>query len=406
MIKDLTADEAAAIWSGDTTSLQGFDSTNDQQQTAGVDDSDGTDDDKQKEPLFIDDKDITNMFASVEDDDDDDDDNQDQTNQSDQNNNGDNNSDQNQADSKKGRKASDIISLVNELIESEELYPFEDGEIKTLKDAKDLIKFNLKQRESVSAESVWKEKVKSYSPQVQAILHYAEQGGKDISSLMGSISQIEETAEIDIETPEGQEQTVREVLRAKGFDNEDIEDEISTLKDLDKLKAKAEKFFPTLQAERQREVQAKIKDQEDRRAAAAEASRKYLQTIQTTLEKEAVGGIKLNREDKSKIYQALADARYTSLSGNPTNGFVKALEEMQFGENADYDHFANVVHFAIDKKSFLEKIKNDIAVDVNAETARKLRTQKNTTPNSTENVVSSGNKKTTITRSTFKNPFG
>lgn len=306
---------------------------------------------------------------------------------------------------KPGRKSSDLVSTINQLVAEELIFGYEDGDVKTIEEAKELIKSNLKEREKVSFDKVWEEKIKTYSPQVQAILHYAEQGGSDVTPLLSAISKIESTAELTLDTAEGQEAIVREMLHSKGFDADEIKDQIETFKDLDKLKAKAEKFLPELNKVKEREFQRILKEQEDQKAQALEASRVYLQTIQNTLSKDTIKDVKLKREDKAKIFEALAYPKYNSLGGGQTNGFVKALEDLQFGQKSDYEHFLNIVRYTVDPEGFVKDIRESVKTEVTAEQVKRLRTAKTSSANTEDTIQGNGPARKTIQRSEFKNPF-
>lgn len=397
----LTDEEAAMIWSGQTASIAGVEPA----ATTTVEKAPETPPAEEpiKKEILISDDDITNIFSSESTEEEDEDEEEieevEETTTT---------TEATTTEPKKaGRKPVDLLSVVSQLIEEEVLQPFEEGtELKTIEDAKDLIRLNLQSRESITEDQVWESKVKKYSPQVQAILHYAEQGGTDIAPLLKSIAEVETTVDLTLDSEKSQEEIVRQVLRIKNFDDEEIEDQIATLKDLDKLKAKAEKFLPELKNMKQQQLTMLMQKQKERQDEAAEATRTYLTTVQETLSKDAVKGVKLQREDKAKIYEALAAARHTSLNGVPTNGFVHSLEEMQFGKNADYELFLSVVHHAVDPEGFMEKIRASLKNEVNADTVKKLKSSKSTTANTEESFENKPSKKNVITRSTFKNPFG
>lgn len=312
---------------------------------------------------------------------------------------------------KPGRKPAELVSLVNQLVEEEVLsgYANENDEIepvKTIDEAKALIIENLKLREQKTEEDLWKAKIQSYSPQVQAILHYAEQGGKDITSLMGAIAQAEEASDLTLDNEEGQTEIIRQTLKLKGFDEDEIKDQIDTLKDVNKLKAKAEKFLPELTKMQEKRVEMILQEQETRRREAEEASRVYLTTVQQTLSKDKVGALTLQRQDKAKIFEALAVPKYRSLNGMQVNGFIKALEDMQFGKNADYEHFTNIVHYSVDKEGFLNKLREEIKAELTAATVKKLKTAKSTSANAQDDEPAKpGAKKNVINRDKFRNPF-
>lgn len=406
----LTDDQAALIWGGgDTSSLANLDTDKTQNSEQTNTDPTKTDDtavvdDKGTPPAktTIKDEDLQGIFGDPDEDVDDDvDDVDDKGSDKDT----EDKTDTIQTTTRKGRKPAEFVALINQMIEDGSLVGFEDdAEVKTVEEARSLIKANLEEKEAAASESFWESKVKSYSPQVQAIIQYAESGGQDVSSLLSLISQAEKSFDFDIESEKGQEDIVRETLRMKGFDNEEIEDQISTLKDLEKLEAKAKKFLPELQTISQQKVQIMLDREEQRKRDAREAANIYLKTVESTLGKDTLDGVKIQREDKAKIFDALAHHNHVSLNGGPTNGFVKTLEELQFGKNQDYEHFLNIVHYAVDKKSFIEKIKASLKNEINAETVKKLKSAKSTAANTEQNFEGRQTRKT-ISRSEFKNPF-
>lgn len=306
---------------------------------------------------------------------------------------------------KPGRKPADILSFVTELVTSGELLPFEEGELKTLDEAKELIKLNLKHSKDTSIEEVKEELKASYSPQIQAILHYADRGGRDITPLLSAIAEVEKTADIDIEKESGQISVLTEYLKIQGWDEEDIKEEIETAKDLDKLKSKAEKFLPKLNQMKSERIEMIMQEQEEKDREVEETRRTYLTTIQDTLKQEQLGDLKLSRQEKSKLWNAVADISHTSFNGTPTNAFYKRLEDAQVGKTADYQHFLSIVYHTIDPEGFKEHLLEELRTKVSADTAKKLKIQ-STKANSGGNFTEEqSTKKPAISRG-FRNPFG
>lgn len=398
----LTDDQAAAIWSGDTASILNFEGN-----TPAVTTEVTTPDTQATtEPIvtqtLVSDEELTKVWAETEEDEDDDEEEVKNpqasttptTTQTTDN------------EPKRGRKVADLVNLVNQLTEEGVLFGYEEGEIKTIDEAKELIKENLKYKEEVSEDKVWEKKVQQFSPQVQAILHYANKGGQDITPLLSAISEVEKSSNIDVEQEDGQEEIVRQVLKIKGFDDEEIKDQIDTLKDLDRLKKKAEKFLPELNKMKEQRIQMMMQEQEENDRQAKEAARVYIQTIQDTLDSDQVGDLKLKKEDKFKIIEALAVPRYRSINGFQVNEFVKKLEEMQFGKNADYQHFLNIVHLTVDKQGFMDKLKETMKTEITSDTVRKLKTAKTSSANSPQDTTPDNtNRKNVIQRGGFKNPY-
>lgn len=306
---------------------------------------------------------------------------------------------------KAGRKPTDPVSLVNELVEAGVLFDFEDGPAKTIEDAKELIRLNIEENKKSTSDKFWEDKVKTYSPQVQAILHYAEGGGADVTPLLSAISQVEKTSEFDIESEAGQEAIISEYLKVTGWGEEEIKEELETSKDLNKLKSKAEKFLPKLNQMHEQRIQMIMAEQEERQKEADQARRGYLTTIKNTLDKEKLGDVKLSRQEKAMIWDGLTDVKYTSWSGQPTNLFFKKLEELQAGDKADYDHFLEIAYLTLNRLAFKDKIKTELKNEVTADTVKKLKIQEAKRSNTQEGFFEEEKRPNVVKRSQFKNPW-
>lgn len=305
---------------------------------------------------------------------------------------------------KKGRKPADFVSFINELVEAGDLLPFEDGSAKTIDEAKELIKLNLQQSKEASLDEVKKELKASYSPQIQAILEYADRGGQDITPLMSAIAEVEKTANLDPETESGQVAIVTEYLKATGQDEDEIKEYIETQKDLEKLKEKATKYLPKLNQMKTERIQAMMEEQEEQKKQIEETRKEYLGIIQETLNKDKLADLKLSRPEKHKLWSAVVDTSYRSFNGTPTNAFYKKLEELQVGKTANYDHFLELVYFAVDREGYKNKLKEELNSMASAETAKKLRVQTNkSTANGTP--ASDEPKKPAVRRAQFRSPY-
>lgn len=396
-IELLSDEQASAIWSGDTASLLNFETNSTETNELN---SENEDSEKEKN-IIINEEELNNVWIENSDEDDSEDEKLSKVDESNIQKN--NVQTQSTTDVKKGRKPADIVNVVNQLIEEDVLFGFEGEDIKTIDDVKELIKANLKYKEDNVFENLWKKKLEGYSPQVQAIIEYAEKGGQDLSSLIGAITEVEKSISLDLETEEGQTEIIRQTLKLKGFDDDEINEQIETFKDLDRLQAKAEKFLPELNKRKEEQVQMILEEQNRRQESARQASAIYNETIAKTLEKEKIGTLKLKMEDKASIFDSLTLPKHKSLNGFPINGFVKVLEELQFGKNQDYEHFLNIVHLTIDKDGFMERFKESLNDEFVSKNVKKLKTAKETLPNTEE--VSLSNRKTIAKSNEFKNPF-
>lgn len=412
-VQILTEDQAAAIWSGgDTASLLNKTDTPEPEKKV---ETTTTEDPEKKVILAVpptQDLDLDNVFAEAPDEDEDEDEQeQEDDKETDKKKEPDTKTDKPvKEESKKGRKP-EVVSLVNKLITEGDLLGFDDAEeVRTVEEAEELIKSNIKHiKESVEEES-WKDRVKTkYSPQVQTIIHFAEQGAQsaeDLINLLGAIKDVEDINELDPNTVDGQKEIIRQSFLSKGFKEQFAEEQVALYSDLgeERLKKQAESLYPDLQKLHQDNVAKQIQERELRNKHAEEGKRKYLTTIKETLDKDVVGSVPLQREDKYKIMDALAVQKFTSLNGQPTNGFIKTLEDLQFGDKKDYDLFLNIVHHAIDPKGFLEKVTSKAKTETTRENVRQIKAAKKVTPNS-EQDKDTGPKTRTIKKTEFKNPF-
>ncbi len=309
----------------------------------------------------------------------------------------------------KGGRKPELVSFVNKLVEEESLLGFDGQEINTVEDAKELILQNLKQKEKDAYESGYEERKKAFSPQVQAVLHYAENGAQsaeELLDLLGAIKGVEDIEDFKTDTPAGSENVIRQALKAKGLKDKYIDSQVGMLKDLgpEKLKAAADELLPEIEELKQKDVQQKLQAAQVRRQDAEEASKGYINTITKALSEDKVGKLQLQREEKSKLFAALAKPSFTSLSGKPTNQFVKALEDLQFGQTANMGLFLNIVHHAIDPEGFMEKLKTTITSEVASNTQRELRLAKSNKANTNQEPNRDVAPKKTINKD-FVNPF-
>lgn len=305
---------------------------------------------------------------------------------------------------KVGRKPADVVSFVNELIEAKDLLGFEEGEPKTIEEAKEIIRLNLKHSKETSLEEAKNEIKSSYSPQIQAILQYADQGGEDITTLMSAITEIEKTAEFDVNQESGQVSIITEFLKVQGWDDEDIKEEIETSKDLGKLKVKAEKFLPKLNQMKSERIEMMMEESKEKAKKVEETRRNYLATIQETLNQEKLGDVKLTRQEKGKLWNAVADLSYKSFNGSNTNAFYKKIEEIQVGKTADYNHFLELVYFAVDREGYKQKLMEELKTMEASTTARKLKIQQTKATSNTSDFSDETPRKATIKRG-FRNPW-
>jgi len=123
-----------------------------------------------------------------------------------------------------------------------------------------------------------------------------------------------------------QKEVVREDLRLRGMEREEIEDMIESLEDTNKLSKKAESAvanlskFKDAQLQRLQDEAAKSdKERED-------ATKKQLESYQKFAEdsKEIIPGVKLNKQKKDKLYDMIVKPSET-YNGQPVNALTAKM---------------------------------------------------------------------------------
>ena len=307
---------------------------------------------------------------------------------------------------KPGKKPNDFTSLVNEILEKDGFSY--DGEIKTPEDAKNVLSEYVRNIKEESVEDSWKDKVKGYSSQVQAILAYADQGAQsagELLELLSAVKDVEDVVEFDLSNKSGKLKAIQAYYEMKGFKPNYIEKQIAMLKDAgdDVIDETSAEFSEELLEYNKSRVAEKIKQKEIQKKSAENASRIYLQTITDTLKKETLGDIKLTKQDKYNLFEAVSKAEHQSIGGSRVTKFIKTLEDIQFGNNQNYEHFMNIVYYTVDPKGFMEKLKDKLTTEVTTNTMKDIRlSKKNQTA---EEEVSGRDPRKVIKNAGFKNPF-
>ena len=167
---------------------------------------------------------------------------------------------------------------------------------------------------------------------------------------------------------------IREYLRAtKWGTEEDITEEIDSLKDRNELDKKAEKFKPKLDAMQEQRVSQKLAHQEKLKNQQVEASRHYVNDVYETLKPAELNGIKLDKKTQGMLYSGLVQPNYPSISGKPTNLLGHLLEKYQFVE-PNHGLIAEALWLLADPDSYKAKLKEQGGTATVEKTVRQLKT--------------------------------
>lgn len=289
--------------------------------------------------------------------------------------------DQEEESPKGGRPKVDksgMVETFSKLIEEGVLIGFEDDksmEEYSLKDWKELLQANFEEKERAIKEQTPKEFFEALPEELQYAAQYVANGGTDLRGLFGALAQVEEVRGLDPTDEMDQEQIVRSYLRATGFGNdEEIDEEIVTWKDLGKLEQQANKFKPKLDKMQESIVAQKIAEQEQMKAQQEQAAAAYMDNVYEALKPSELAGIKLDKKTQSMLYAGLVQPNYPSISGRNTNLLGHLLEKHQFVE-PNYPLVAEALWLLADPEGYKSKIMEQGKNKVVENTVRQLKTE-------------------------------
>ena len=273
-----------------------------------------------------------------------------------------------------------MIEAATRLIDKGVLQPFDDGKALTdytVDDFEELIQANIDSQTSEVAQNAPVQLFQQLPEEVQAVIHYALNGGQDIKSVFSQLARAQETFDLDVSNEQDQESIARQYLNLTGFGStEEIEDEVNVLKDRGDLQKYAERYKPKLDARQAEVIEKRLKDQQSAQARKNDMEKRYHDVVYNTLNNNNLNGIPLNNKVQTMLYYGLTDAtKYQDSKGNATNALGYLLEQHQFGEKANPSLVAEALWLLADPVNYRNSVKQLGANVANTNTARALRTE-------------------------------
>jgi hypothetical protein len=281
----------------------------------------------------------------------------------------------------RGRKKVDksgLVELASKMIEEGVLFPFDDDKSLdeySAKDFRELFEANMKEKEAELSQKIPQQIFQSMPGEMQYLMDYISKGGTDLKGMMQQLSQVNEAMELDPSDPNDQEAIVRQYLSLKGdMSQDEIEDEIATFKDMDRLEQKASQYKPKLEAVREKEVARRIAEQEKQKEQQQAIANEFVDSVYGVLEKGEIGGVKLDRKTQNMLYTGLVQPGYPSITGKPTNLLGHLLEKYQWVE-PNHELIAEALWLLADPEGFKTKIKSQGNRAATEQTVRSLKTE-------------------------------
>ena len=293
------------------------------------------------------------------------------------------------AKSKGGRpktEKSGLVGFLKKRIESKEMFAFDDYDetkqdledyLSNLgeKDVEELWQANVDNMKSEVAAKTPKEFFEALPDELQYAAKYVMDGGQDLKGLFQALAQVEQVRSLDPKDENDQEGIVRSYLQATGFGNEEeIDEEVTTWKDLGVLEKKAKQFKPKLDSMQEEIVQSQIIEQEAKKQQQEQAAEAYMQNVFEALRPAEINGLKLDKKTQAQLYSGLVQPQYPSISGRPTNLLGHLLEKYQFVE-PNYPLIAEALWLLSNPDEYRQTLTKQGKNQAVEQTVRQLKTE-------------------------------
>ena len=281
---------------------------------------------------------------------------------------------------------SGLVEFLKKRIESKEMFAFDDYDeskqslddyLSTLgeKDIEELWQANVDNMKSEVAAKTPQEFFEALPDELQYAAKYVMDGGQDLKGLFQALAQVEQVRALDPRDENDQEGIVRSYLQATGFGNEEeIEEELTTWKDLGVLEKKAKQFKPKLDSMQEEIVQSQIAEQEARKQQQEQAAQAYQQNVFEALRPAEINGLKLDKKTQAQLYSGLVQPQYPSISGRPTNLLGHLLEKYQFVE-PNYPLIAEALWLLSNPDEYRQTLTKQGKNQAVEQTVRQLKTE-------------------------------
>lgn len=281
---------------------------------------------------------------------------------------------------------SGLVDFFKKQIESGRMFTFDDYdenkeslenylERLSSKDIDDLWEANHHELGRKSQEEISRQFFESLPAELRYAYKYVVDGGQDLKGLFQTLSKAEETRSLDADSEKDQEEIYRRYLSAINFGTPDeIEEEITTWKDLGQLDKKAKQAKPKLDKMQEQIINHQLHQQEQLRQQEEAAAQAYVEHVYHALEPGELNGLKLDRRTQSFLYNAMVTAQYPSITGKPTNLLGHLLEKYQFVE-PNYPLITEALWLLSDPEGYRQMVKQNGANEAVQKTVRALKTE-------------------------------
>lgn len=181
-----------------------------------------------------------------------------------------------------------------------------------------------------AVEDRFAEGIKNLPDTVKNLIKYAVNGG-NVNTFLQNMAKLSSTGlseDMDVEDELNQEKLVRQKLQEEEYDEDYINSHIDYLKDSDKLKITAEKYFEKWKKTKAIEQEKEVRRVEAAKKLARDNEIAFKKEIgKFTSETESIKGFKLSKKDISEMPDYIASQNIRLQDGRTITPFYKDLTE-------------------------------------------------------------------------------
>lgn len=277
-----------------------------------------------------------------------------------------------------------LIEGIQELVTKGTLHLFvnEDGTLEkelseyTKEDIAELLEQNINRHVESVAEKAPLEVFKTLPQSVQDVVLFSMNGGAepDLKNIFAQLAHVQQTLELNPADVNDARNIVRQYHQAEGILSVDqIEDEIRSLEDREKLTEYATKHKERLDAQQAKILQAKLADQEKKKQQKASIDKQHAAAIISVMKKETISDFTLDLAHRKELFIGLTEKRYQDERGEAVNELQHLLHEKQYGENKDLDSVVLAYSILKDPKALISAIETKLRKEITSGVVKDIK---------------------------------
>lgn len=286
--------------------------------------------------------------------------------------------------------------FASKLAEQSLIYTFEDGSLpKTQEELVLALKQSNEYNVSLNADKVLTERYESLPEPLKLIFDYAQKGVNNISELrtyINEVSELEGIQTLDVTNEADFEKIVEKHLSNTGLSPEAIRLEIEDLKDSDKLKSAAERYFPAIEFKQKQIIAAlnneKRIEEENRKSYISNNAQNVRYMLENS---EEILQLNVDTQVKAAVFELAANPIGIDPQGEAVYGWQQYINSLQNGTEQEYKEFIEVMTFLADKNKYNKSKGQVVSNKLNSETFKKIKVPTQSVMSSNSNNVIQNN---------------